>query len=366
MREAWEKRGKEVISIEIEALEQARSRIGPSFVAAVEMLAACRGRVAVCGMGKSGLVGRKIAATLSSVGRPAYFLHPAEGAHGDLGAVRDGDVVIALSYSGATEELLTLLPALRRLGASIIAVTAGLHSPLAEAADLVIDASVPREACPLNLAPTSSTTAALAIGDALAVCLMEAGHFTPGDFHRLHPGGALGSRLSLSVADLMHREKLPLAREDVRFGEALTALDEGGFGALLLTDGAGRLRGILTDGDLRRILCRGAPDLDRRISDYMTVDPRSAGATMSAAELMDIMEQTGITVLPVLDAAGRVEGLVHIHDLLGKGRIRFASPPRGDDASGLRPELPVGVCEGHGSPAVFRETQARGADRSER
>ncbi|MDR2668997.1 MAG: KpsF/GutQ family sugar-phosphate isomerase [Desulfovibrio sp.] len=340
MHEAWEERGREVISIEIEALEQARSHLGSSFAAAVEMLAACKGRVAVCGMGKSGLVGRKIAATLSSVGRPAYFLHPAEGAHGDLGAVRDGDVVIALSYSGTTEELLALLPPLRSLGASVIAVTSGLHSPLAEAADLVIDASVPREACPLNLAPTSSTTAALAIGDALAVCLMEAGHFTPGDFHRLHPGGALGRRLSLSVADLMHREKLPLARDGVPLGEALTALDKGGFGAVLLTDGEGRLRGIITDGDLRRILCRGIPDLDRPASAYMTADPRNAAATMSAAELMDIMEQTSITVLPVLDDAERVVGLVHMHDLLGKGRIRFASAARGEESSGAEGSLP--------------------------
>ncbi|MDR1945906.1 MAG: KpsF/GutQ family sugar-phosphate isomerase [Desulfovibrio sp.] len=331
MCESWVERGKEVISIEIEALDQARSRLGPSFASAVKMLAACRGRIAVCGMGKSGLVGRKIAATLSSVGRPAYFLHPAEGAHGDLGAVREGDVVIALSYSGATEELLTLLPALRGLGASIIAVTSGLHSPLAEAADLVIDASVPREACPLNLAPTSSTTAALVIGDALAVCLMDAGHFTSVDFRRLHPGGALGRRLSLSVADLMHREKLPLARAYAPLGEALRILDKGGFGAVLLTDEENRLRGILTDGDLRRFLCRGAIDLARPASEFMTAGPRHAAETMSAAELMDIMEQTSITALPVLDGAMRVKGLVHMHDLLGKGRIRFAAASRGNE-----------------------------------
>jgi arabinose-5-phosphate isomerase len=341
MRESWDERGKEVISIEIEGLERARSRLGSSFSAAVDMLAACRGRVAVCGMGKSGLVGRKIAATLTSVGRPAYFLHPAEGAHGDLGAVREGDVVIALSYSGTTEELLALLPALRGLGASVIAVTADPDSPLASAADLVIDASVPREACPLNLAPTSSTTAALAIGDALAVCLMEAGHFTSGDFRRLHPGGALGRRLSLSAGDIMHRGDLPLAREDIPLGEALTVLNKGGFGAVLLTDGEGRLRGILTDGDLRRAFCRGLPDAGRGVSEYMTVNPRSADESMSAAELMDIMEQAAVTVLPVLDGEERIRGLVHMHDLLGKGGIRFASAPRGNERvreEGPRPE----------------------------
>lgn len=319
-------RGKEIIGIEIEALQSVQQRLGPSFVKALELLAACTGRVAVTGIGKSGLVGRKIAATLSSTGTPAYFLHPVEGAHGDLGSVREGDVIIAISHSGHTDELNAILPALRGLGASIIALTGGLDSPLAQLADAIIDAGIPREACSLNLAPTSSTTAALALGDALAVCLMEIKAFTPNDFRRFHPGGALGQRLSLLVADLMHRENVPVAQEGIPLAEALNRLDTGGFGALILTDGQGRLTGILTDGDVRRLLCRGEVDLAAPAASLMTANPRHATGDMSAAELMDIMEQQAITVLPVVDEGRLVTGVVHMHDLLGKGQIRFARP----------------------------------------
>lgn len=325
MEHDWRARGREVIDIEIEALESVRDRIGPSFVAAVELLASCTGRVVITGIGKSGLVGRKIAATLSSTGTPAYFLHPVEGAHGDLGAVRDLDVIIAISYSGRTDELNAILPALRNLGAKIIAITSGLTSPLASLADMVIDSSIPREACPMNLAPTSSTTATLALGDALAVCLMEIKAFTAQDFKRYHPGGALGQRLVLSVADIMHTEQLPMSSINHPFGDVLQILDKGGFGAVMLADEAGKLAGILTDGDVRRALRRGVVDMGQPVSRVMTPKPCSARSTMSVGELMDIMEQKAITILPVIDEREAIIGIVHLHDLLGKGQVRFAS-----------------------------------------
>lgn len=325
MSDNWVERAKQVITLEMEALASVRDRIGPSFTEAVKLLAACRGRVAISGIGKSGLVGRKIAATFSSTGTPAFFLHPVEGAHGDLGSIRPRDVVIAISHSGRTDELNAILPALRSLGANIIALTGGLDSPLAQLSDVVIDATVPREACPMNLAPTSSTTATLALGDALAICLMESKSFTPGDFKRFHPGGALGQRLSLKTADIMHKDNLPLAREEQNCGEAVRLLDKYRQGAVLVTDAQGRLSGILTDGDVRKALVRGDMDAEAPLSRLMTREPLHASPEMSAAELMDIMEQKAVTVLPVLDAEGKVVGLVHIHDLLGKGQVRFAA-----------------------------------------
>lgn len=324
MPATWIKRGKDVISIEIEGLQCLRENLGEPFALAVNLLAACKGRVAVTGIGKSGLVGRKIAATLSSTGTPAYFLHPVEGAHGDLGAVRSGDVIIAISYSGKTDELNAILPALRSLGAHIVALTGGADSPLAALADIVLDTHVPREACAMNLVPTSSTTATLAVGDALAVCLMEAKSFNSGDFRRYHPGGALGQRLSLKVADLMHCDKIPVAPDAASVAQALDVLDRGGFGAVLLADADGRLTGILTDGDVRRMLCREGFDPEAAVSAVMTANPLSVDEGMSAAELMDIMEQKAITVLPVTGNDRGVRGLVHMHDLLGKGQIRFA------------------------------------------
>lgn len=323
MPKDWTARGKEVLDIEIEALADVRSRIGPSFARAVALLGACAGRVAVTGIGKSGLVGRKIAATLSSTGTPAYFLHPVEGAHGDLGGVREGDVVIAISHSGRTDELNAILPALRSLGASVIAITAGLDTPLAAMADAVIDATIPREACPMNLAPTSSTTATLALGDALAVCLIDLKAFGPGDFKKYHPGGALGQRLSLAVTDIMHANA-PTLPDERPLREALELLDREGFGAALLTDARGALSGIITDGDARRLFVRGRADLDAPAREVMTKNPSVAAPGMSAAELMDMMEAKAITVLPVADENLRILGIVHMHDLLGKGQVRFS------------------------------------------
>lgn len=326
MAHNWIERAREVIGIEMDGLANVRGLLGPSFAIAVDMLAACKGRVAITGIGKSGLVGRKIAATLSSTGTPAYFLHPVEGAHGDLGSVREGDVIIAISYSGRTDELNAILPSLRSLGASVIAITSGLHSPLAELSDVVIDCTIPREACPMNLAPTSSTTATLALGDALAVCLIDIKSFTAKDFRRYHPGGALGQHLSLSVADIMHTDAIPLAEDSFPVNEALDILDKGGYGAVILTDGQKRLTGIVTDGDVRRIVCQGRLDPAQPVAGIMTRNPRHALTDMSAAELMDIMEQKAITVLPVVNGDRAVAGIVHMHDLLGKGRIKFAAP----------------------------------------
>ena len=331
MTHDWIQRGRDVLDIELEALTAVREQIGAPFAEAVERMAACRGRIAITGIGKSGLIGRKIAATLSSTGTPAWFLHPVEGAHGDLGSVTAGDIVLAISYSGKTEELTAILPAIRAIGAGVIALTSGLRSPLAELADVVVDVTIPREACGMNLVPTSSTTATLAVGDALAVCLMDAKSFTSKDFRRNHPGGDLGQRLSMSVSDLMHGDAVPTAAESVPLGIALRVLDKGGFGAVILTGAAGRLSGILTDGDVRRILCQGLANMDNPVSLVMTKNPLHAHPGMSVAELMDIMEQKSVTVLPVLNEDMTVAGIVHMHDILGKGTVKFApSTPNRD------------------------------------
>ncbi len=320
----WIGAGRDVLKVEADGLLHVAERLGPSFTGAVKMLAKCQGRVAVTGVGKSGLVGRKIAATLSSTGTPAFFLHPSEGAHGDLGAIRDGDVVIAISYSGKTPEVKALLEPLKKIGAKIIAITAGLKSPLAAAADLVIDAAVPREACPHNLAPTASSTAALGVGDALAVCLIKVKSFTAGDFKLFHPGGALGQRLGLKVGDIMQTRNMPLAAADDSVKHALAILDRGGVGAVILTDVNGSLCGIITDGDVRRLVCANRLSQEHPASEIMTAAPRYAGPDQSAAEVMDIMEQKAITVLPVVDQTLKPVGIIHLHDILGKGRISFA------------------------------------------
>ncbi|MDR1360126.1 MAG: KpsF/GutQ family sugar-phosphate isomerase [Deltaproteobacteria bacterium] len=323
MKNRWIERGQEVLEVEEEGLRSVRQRLGPSFAAAVGRLTS-GGRVIVTGIGKSGLVGRKIAATFSSTGTPAFFLHPVEGAHGDLGAVQPGDVVLALSYSGRSRELNAILPAVRSLGATIIALTSGLDSPLAALADIVLDATVPREACPMNLAPTSSTTAALALGDALAVCLMEFKNFTPADFQRFHPGGALGERLRLNVAEIMRTGDIPSIPSTALLGEALNALNEGGLGAVVILEGGGAVCGILTDGDVRRCFCRGGLDRLLPVTAAMTENPRLARPENSVAELMDLMERKMITVLPVVDERRMLAGIVHLHDLLGKGQVAFA------------------------------------------
>lgn len=320
----WARRAREVFTTEIEGLEAVRARLGHSFTRAVEMLATCKGRVVVTGLGKSGLVGRKIAATFSSTGTPAFFLHPVEGAHGDLGSIRSGDVVVAISYSGKTEEVVALLPALRSLGAQLIVIVGDAVSPMARIADIILDVFIPREACPLDLAPTSSTTATLAMGDALAVCLMEAKSFTSDDFKRFHPGGSLGQRLRLKISEVMHTQNLPVVLETATLAATLSVQDAGGLGAALVTDADGKLTGILTDGDVRRYLCRKEPDMSAPVSALMTKNPRHGRADNSVAELLDLMEQKAITVLPVTKEDDTLLGVIHLHDLLGKGTVHFS------------------------------------------
>lgn len=319
----WLALARDVIDTEIAGLACVRDRLDEGFVQALEMMAECTGRVVVTGIGKSGLVGRKIAATLSSTGTPSFFLHPVEGAHGDLGMLRAEDVALAISNSGETDELNAILPTLKAAGVRIIALTGRRDSNMGRLADVVIDAGVEREACPLGLAPTASTTAALALGDALALCLIQWNAFDADDFKRCHPGGALGQRLALSVADLMHTDGLPAVSSGATWAEALAALDAGGLGALAVTED-GRLTGFVSDGDVRRVVSSGPPAQDAPVSSLMTPDPKAATPSMSAAEVLDMMEEKAITVVPIVDGAGRLVGMVHLHDLLGKGLLKFA------------------------------------------
>ena len=292
--------------------------LGEPFAAAVALLKKVRGRVIVTGMGKSGHVARKIAATLASTGTPAFYMHPGEAAHGDLGMVTDADIVLALSYSGESDELLLLLPALRRQGNFVIAMTGRGLSTLAREADLHLDVSVPAEACPLALAPTSSTTAALAMGDALAVALLEARGFTADDFARSHPAGALGRRLLLHITDVMHAgDEVPRIGPGASINEALVEMSRKRLGMTAVVDDAGRLLGLYTDGDLRRSLDDAAVDLrTTRIDAVMTRAPRTIDADALAVEAAQLMEAHKINALLVVDGDGRVVGALNIHDLL--------------------------------------------------
>jgi len=320
----WPAFGREVIEIEIAGLTAVRDRLNAAFTQALKILANCEGRVVVTGVGKSGLVGRKIAATLSSTGTPSFFLHPVEGVHGDLGMIRSGDVVLALSNSGETEELSALIPALKALDVRIVGLTGNTRSTLGLLCDAVINTKVPKEACPMGLAPTASTTAALAVGDALAASLIQWKSFSEKDFQLRHPGGVLGGRLRRRVQDLMHTENIPVAGSDVALDKALELLDKGGLGALALLDANGALAGILTDGDVRRLLCKGPVDRDAPVAEAMTRNPKSAQPSASAAEVLDIMEERAITVIPIVDQELGLVGMIHLHDLLGKGVLKFA------------------------------------------
>ena len=319
----WIQIGKRVITTEIQGLEQVINDLDQEFAKALDILATCTGRIVITGVGKSGLVGRKIAATLSSTGTPSFFLHPVEGAHGDLGMIREEDVIIAISNSGETDELNAIMPAFKNLGTKVVALTGEPDSSLARLAEATVRVRVPREACPLGLAPTASTTAALAVGDALAVGLIEIKAFSKKDFQKNHPGGTLGQRLAMNVGDLMHKEKLPVAATGTSLKNALDILNRHGLGTVLLTED-NRLRGILTDGDVRRIVCSGSLDPDKPVEKFMTADPRQVTPDTSAALAMDIMEEKAITVIPVVDETGILCGLVHMHDLLGKGRLKFS------------------------------------------
>lgn len=310
--------GRRVFAIEGEALAAVAGRIDGAFRAACQAMLACRGRVVCTGMGKSGHVARKIAATLASTGTPAFYVHPGEAAHGDLGMVTDADIVLALSYSGESDEILLLLPALKRQGNTVVAMTGREASTLAREADIHLDVSVPAEACPLKLAPTSSTTASLAMGDALAVALLDARGFTADDFARSHPAGALGRRLLLHITDVMHvGDEVPRVGPEATLSEALMEMSRKRLGMTAVVDGEDRLLGLYTDGDLRRSLDDERVDLRAtRIDAVMTRSPRTIGADALAVEAAQLMEAHQINALLVLDGERRVVGALNIHDLL--------------------------------------------------
>jgi arabinose-5-phosphate isomerase len=309
--------GLAVIDTEAQAIAALRERIDDRFAQACRHLLACRGRVVVSGMGKSGHVGGKIAATLASTGTPAFFVHPGEASHGDLGMITSQDVVLALSNSGETDELVNILPLIKRLGVPLITMTGNPGSSLAEAADVNLDVSVAREACPLGLAPTSSTTAALVMGDALAVALLEARGFTAEDFARSHPGGRLGRRLLLHVGDIMHGgERAPAVPGHVPLREALVEMSRQGLGMTAVVDDDRRVIGIFTDGDLRRALDRGIDVRAVRVDAVMIARPVTVSAELLAAEALALMENRKINALLVTDAEGRLAGALNMHDLL--------------------------------------------------
>jgi arabinose-5-phosphate isomerase len=310
--------GRRVLDVEKRGLEAIAARIDGAFSAACRLLLASGGRVVCTGMGKSGHVARKIAATFASTGTPAFYVHPGEAGHGDLGMITDADVVLALSYSGETDELLMLLPVLKRQGNRVIAMTGRAESTLATTADIHLDVSVPAEACPLDLAPTASTTGALALGDALAVALLEARGFTADDFARSHPAGSLGRRLLLHITDVMHAgDDIPRVRADASLSEALLEMSRKHLGITAVVDDDGRLLGLYTDGDLRRTLDDDAIDLRAtRIAEVMTRTPKSIGSDALAVEAAQMMEAHKINALLVVDGDGRVVGALNIHDLL--------------------------------------------------
>lgn len=310
---------RKVLRIEGDSIEALGSRLGEEFAIAVDLLRTCSGRVVFAGMGKSGLVSRKIAATFASTGTPSLFLHPAEGGHGDLGMLARGDVLVAVSNSGETQELIRLLPAVKRLGIPIISMTGGASSTLAARADVVLDISVTEEACPLNLAPTASTTVTMALGDALAVALLEARGFTEDDFAFFHPIGALGRRL-LTVSEIMHTgDEIPRVDLGTTMREALFVITSKQLGFTTVQDGEDRLLGIITDGDLRRFLEEGSDPLSLTAGEVMTHSPKILNADALAAKALQLMESNKITNLVIVDSEDRVAGVIHMHDILKAG-----------------------------------------------
>lgn len=315
---------KEVLKIEAQAILDLMDRIGPEFETAVDIILNAQGRVILTGIGKSGLVGRKISATLNSTGTPSLFLHPAEAIHGDLGMVTRNDVVLAISNSGQTTEINHILPILKNMGAKIISFTGNPDSPMALESDVVIDVGVEREACPMGLAPTSSTTAALAMGDALAVVLINSHRFSQKDFQKFHPGGSLGERLSTKVKEVMFTDDhVPRVTLGTKVADAIKEIDAKGIGAALVLDMENRLAGILTDGDLRRALTMVKSIHDLPVEKIMSASPKIIDEDQTAAEALGIMELYGITHLCIVDRSKRVKGIVHLHDLLGREEFKL-------------------------------------------
>lgn len=310
-----------MLTQEATALERTAERLGESFVAAVRKLLTCKGRAVVSGIGKSAIIAQKIVATFNSTGQPSVFLHAADAIHGDLGMVQAEDLVILLSHSGNTPEIKVLIPLVRRLGAGVIAMTGNVESELALRSDIVLDSSVLSEACPHNLAPTTSTTVALALGDALAVCLLEARGFRAEDFAAYHPGGALGKRMYLKVSDIYPGNSFPTVVPETPLGEVILQMTGGRLGAAAVLTPSGGLAGIVTDGDLRRMLGRPASEIIRvRAEDIMTRNPRTIDADESAAAALALMQERNITQLVVIQDSKPV-GFIHLHDLLKEGLV---------------------------------------------
>lgn len=310
----------DVLNIESKAVSDLKRSIDDNFIKSIDILYNCKGRVIVTGMGKSGLIGKKIAATLSSTGTPSYFLHPAESIHGDSGIITKEDVIIAISNSGETDELLHLLPLIKRFGVKMIALTGKVNSTLAKTSDVTLDVGVEREACPLNKAPTASTTATLAMGDALAVCLLKKRGFTEEDFLIYHPGGALGKGILYKVEDLMITgEKLPIINENKPFIEVVKYISEMKLGMAILVNDNGSMTGILTDGDIRRTLLKHSDVASILTVEVMTKNPKTILSTDLAAKALHLMEKYSITALAITDDNKKPVGVLHIHDLLRAG-----------------------------------------------
>jgi arabinose-5-phosphate isomerase len=314
---------REVLRLESEAIAGLQARLDENFLHAVQLLLECRGRVVVTGVGKSGAIGRKLASTLASTGTPALFLHAAEGLHGDLGMVTSGDVLLAISYSGRTDDLTGILPVVKEMGVPIIAFTGNENSYLAAQADVILNIAVEREACPLNLAPTASTAAALAMGDALAVCTMQQRGFTSENFARFHPGGALGRGLKLRVADLMRTgERLALVPENSTVHEVMQVITSAQSGAAIVTDANGALCGYLTDGDLRRLVLRdGGAALEESVTQIMTRTPLTLHPQTPALEALRALRERGVDDAPVIEENGQPAGVLDVQDLLRAGII---------------------------------------------
>ncbi|KAA3623553.1 MAG: KpsF/GutQ family sugar-phosphate isomerase [Proteobacteria bacterium] len=316
----FQQSAREVLDVEARAIQALSSRIGPDFGRACRLLLGCEGRVVVVGMGKSGHIGGKIAASLASTGTPAFFVHPGEASHGDLGMITANDVVIAISNSGETPEILTILPIVKRMGVKLVALTGRTNSTLAASADVCLDVSVEQEACPYNFVPTASTTTTLAMGDALVVATLKARGFTLNDFARSHPGGALGRRLLLFVHDVMHSEdRVPVVSENASLRDALIEMSSKGLGMTGIVDEDGRLVGIFTDGDLRRTLARSVDVYDCQIRDVMTRDPKTTREDVLAAELIKVMQTHSINGIFAVDENRRVIGALNTLDLIRAG-----------------------------------------------
>lgn len=308
---------REVLRIEADAVQMLAARLDENFLRALDIILCCKGRVIVSGMGKSGHIARKIAATMSSTGTPAYFVHPGEASHGDLGMITSEDVIIALSYSGESQELMTIVPVIKRQGARLVSMTGNPLSSLAMAADVHLNAAVDKEACPMGLAPTASTTAALALGDALAVALLDAKGFGAEDFARSHPGGSLGRRLLTRVRDIMRSgERLPMVHEDALLSDAIMEISRKGVGMTAIVDAGQHVLGIYTDGDLRRTLAKKFDFNATPVRSVMSADPRCIGPDALAAEAVQVMEQYNINQMLVVDKQRKLVGALNMHDLL--------------------------------------------------